>query len=204
MRPATGAPIRPARTTANGYERARPGELIHLDVRNWAASPTEAQSGRWPFTAGQGRGIGYNFVHVAIDDHTRIGYAEVLPNEKGATAAAFLTRAARYFAEHGIRRIKRVISDNAVAHRNSTAFRHAVADLGTVQRFIRPHCPWTTGKAELFNRTLQTLWAYRQVFASSKPTTGRAWVLAPALNESTRAAEPHASPECHQPYDQYN
>lgn len=166
--PLTGVPIRAARTTANRYERARPGELVHLDVKKLGRIP---DGGGWRAHGRsenvKGRGIGYDYVHVAIDDHTRIGYAEVLPDEKGTTAAGFLTRAAGYLAEHGIYRIERVITDNAFAYRNSTAFRQAVADLGAVQRFIKPHCPWTNGKAERFNRTLQTEWAYRQVFISS-------------------------------------
>jgi transposase InsO family protein len=166
--PLTGAPIRAARTTPRRYERARPGELVHLDVKKLGRIP---EGGGWRAHGRseqvKGRGIGYDYVHVAIDDHTRIGYAEVLPDEKGATAAGFLTRAAGYFAVHGIDRIERVITDNAFAYRNSDAFHQAVTDLGAVQRFIKPHCPWTNGKAERFNRTLQTEWAYRQIFTSS-------------------------------------
>lgn len=177
--PLTGAPIRAARTTANRYERARPGELVHLDVKKLGRIP---DGGGWRAHGRseqvKGRGIGYDYVHVAIDDHTRLGYAEVLPDEKGATAAGFLTRAAGYFAGHGINRIERVITDNAFAYRNSAAFRQAVAGLGAVQRFIKPHCPWTNGKAERFNRTLQTEWAYRQVFTSSNQ---RQAALAPWL-----------------------
>jgi transposase InsO family protein len=166
--PLTGDPIRAARTTANRYERSRPGELIHLDVKKLGRIP---EGGGWRAHGRseqvRGRGIGYDYVHVAIDDYTRVGYAEVLPDEKGATAAGFLTRAAGYLAGHGIGRIERVITDNAFAYRNSAAFHQAVADLGAVQRFIKPHCPWTNGKAERFNRTLQTEWAYRQPFTSS-------------------------------------
>jgi transposase InsO family protein len=177
--PLTGAPIRASRVTANRYERARPGELVHLDVKKLGRIP---EGGGWRAhgrsEAVRGRGIGYDYVHVAIDDYTRIGYAEVLPDEKGATAAGFLARAASYFARNGIHRIERVITDNAFAYRNSTAFRQAVADLGAVQRFIKPHCPWTNGKAERFNQTLQTEWAYRQVFASSNQ---RQAALAPWL-----------------------
>lgn len=166
--PLTGDPIRAARATANRYERDRPGELVHLDVKKLGRIP---DGGGWRARGRseqvRDRGIGYDYVHVAIDDHTRIGYAEVLPDEKGPTAAGFLTRAASYFAGHGIDRIERVITDNAFAYRKSTAFRQAVTDLGAVQRFIKPHCPWTNGKAERFNRTLQTEWAYRQIFTSS-------------------------------------
>jgi transposase InsO family protein len=177
--PLTGAPIRAARTTTHRYERARPGELVHLDVKKLGRIP-EGGGCRAHGRSEQvkGRGIGYDYVHVAIDDHTRLGYAEVLPDEKGATAAGFLTRAAGYFASHGIHRIERIITDNALAYRNSTAFRQAVADLGAVQRFIKPHCPWINGKAERFSRTLQTEWAYRRVFTSS---THRQAALAPWL-----------------------
>ncbi|MDF9749198.1 transposase [Arthrobacter sp. ES3-54] len=129
--PLTGAPIRAARTTTNRYGRARPGELVHLDVKKLGRIP---DGGGWRAHGRseqvKGRGIGYDYDHVAIDDHTRIGYAEVLPDEKGATAAEFLTRAAGYFAGHGIHRIERVITDNAFAYRNSAAFHQAVADLG--------------------------------------------------------------------------
>lgn len=124
--PLTGAPIRTARTTPNRYERARPGELVHLDVKKLGRVP---DGGGWRAHGRseqvKGRGLGYDYVHVAIDDHTRIGYAEVLPDEKGATAAGFLTRAAGCFAGHGIHRIERVITDNAFAYRNSAAFHQA-------------------------------------------------------------------------------
>ncbi|MDN4612733.1 IS481 family transposase [Arthrobacter burdickii] len=166
--PLTGTPIRASRASSNRYERTTPGELVHLDVKKLGRIPA---GGGWRAHGRseqvRGRGIGYDYVHVAIDDHTRVGYAEVLPDEKGVTAAGFLVRAGTYFAEQGITRIERVITDNAFAYRNSAAFARAVADLGAVQRFIKPHCPWTNGKAERFNRTLQTEWAYRQVFTSS-------------------------------------
>ncbi|WP_197332391.1 integrase core domain-containing protein, partial [Ralstonia solanacearum] len=113
------------------------------------------------------RGIGFDYVHAAVDDHTRLAYAEIHPDEKGATAAGFLTRAAAYFAGRGITRIERVITDNAFAYRHSTAFKNAVQDLGARQKFIRPHCPWQNGKVERFNRTLATEWAYRQPFTSN-------------------------------------
>ncbi len=134
---------------ANRYKRARAGELTNLDVKKLGRVP---DGGGWRAHGRseevKGRGIGYDYVHVAIDEHTRTGYAEVLPDEKGATAAGFLAPAAGYFAAHRIHRIERLITDNAFAYRNSTAFRQAVADLGAVQRFIKPHCPWTNGRAE--------------------------------------------------------
>lgn len=126
----------------------------------------------------RGRGIGFDYVHAAVDDHIRLAYAEIHPDEKGATAAGFLTRAAAHFAGHGITRIDRVISDNAFAYRRSTAFKAAVAELGAEQRFIKPHCPWTNGKVERFNRTLATEWAYRKPFTSNQARTD---ALAPWL-----------------------
>lgn len=89
----------------------------------------------------RGRGTGYDYVHVAIDDHTRLGYAEVLPDEKGTTSAGFLTRAAAYLTTHSIDRIERVLIDNAFAYRNSAVLKQAVEDLSAVQRFIKPRCP---------------------------------------------------------------
>jgi transposase InsO family protein len=98
----------------------------------------------------------------------------VLPDEKGTTCAAFLARAAAYFAGHGIDRIERVMTDNAWAYKYS--LRDVCASLGTRQKFIKPHCPWQNGKVERLNRTLVTEWAYRQVFTSN---TERAAALAP-------------------------
>lgn len=116
----------------------------------------------------------YGYVHAAVDDHSRLAYAKIHADEKADTCAGFLTRADDFFAAHGISRIERVITDNAWAYRKSTAFRQAMAHLGAEQRFIRPHCPWTNGKVERFNRTLQTEWAYRQCSLAT-PNAPRTW-----------------------------
>jgi transposase InsO family protein len=178
--PLTGTPIRASRHSARRYERAHPGELIHVDVKKIGRIP---DGGGWRAHGRseqvKGRGIGYDYVHAAVDDHTRLAYAEILPDEKGPTAAAFLHRAGNWFAEHGIS-IQRVITDNAFAYRKSRAFQAAVAELGAVQRFIKPHCPWTNGKVERFNRTLQTEWAYRRIYTSN---TRRAAALPRWLQE---------------------
>ena len=116
----------------------------------------------------------HGFIHVVLDDHSRLAYSEILPDEKGITCAAFLARAAAYFAGHGIDRIERVMTDNAWAYRHS--IRAVFAALGAKQVFIRPHCPWQNGKVERLNRTLITEWAYRQVFTSNAE---RAAALAP-------------------------
>jgi transposase InsO family protein len=182
--PITGAVIRATRATANRYEHEHPGDLVHVDVKKlgripagggwrvqgWTAENHQSRIAKKP--------IGFDYVHAAVDDHTRLAYAEIHADEKGDTAAGFLTRAAAYFAEHGITRIERVISDNAFAYRNSAAFKAAVAKLGAKQKFIKPHCPWQNGKVERFNRTLATEWAYRQPFASNQ---ARADALAPWL-----------------------
>ncbi len=179
--PLTGQLIRASRATANRYERERPGELIHVDVKKLGRIP---DGGGW---RAHGRGarpadkrrLGFDYIHAVIDDHTRLAYAEVHDDEKGTTAAGVLLRAAEFFARSGIPRIERVISDNAFAYRNSTAFKAAVAEIGAVQRFIKPHCPWTNGKIERLNRTLATEWAYRQVFTSNDERTA---ALDPWLN----------------------
>src|SRR4051812_34383702 len=118
---------------------------------------------------------------------TRLAYSEVLPDEKDATCAAFLPRAADYFAAHGIPRIERVMTDNARAYRCS--LRHVVAALDAKQLFIKPHCPWQNGKVERLNRTLQTEWASRQVFTSN---AGRTAALAPSL-EHYNTQRPHSA-----------
>jgi transposase InsO family protein len=175
--PITGALIRATRATTNRYEHEHPGDLVHVDVKKLGRIP---DGGGWRVHGRKeefrGRGIGFDYVHAAVDDHSRLAYAEVHPDEKGATAAQFLTRAAAYFAEHGIVRIQRVISDNALAYRRSQPFKDAVAKLGARQKFIKPHCPWQNGKVERFNRTLAAEWAYRQPFTSNQ---ARADALAP-------------------------
>lgn len=114
-----------------------------------------------------GRRVGHDYVHCAIDDHTRLAYAEIHPDETAATCAAFLRSAAAWFAGHGIDRIERVMTDNAKAYRISHAGRDALADLAAQPRFTRPRRPQTNGKAEGFNRTLADEWAYQRPFTST-------------------------------------
>lgn len=102
-----------------------------------------------------------------VDDHSRLAYSEILPNEQGPTCAGFLLRAAAFFAAHGIDRIQRVLTDNHWSYTKSGDFADAITTLGAKHKRIKPHCPWQNGKAERFNRTLQTEWAYRQVFHSN-------------------------------------
>ena len=179
--PLTGQVIRSSKTTAIRYERDRPGELVHMDVKKigripdgggWRAHGREIGS----TSAKRKALIGYDYVHSMVDDHARLAYSEILPDEKGPTCAAFLARAIAYFIGHGITRIERLMTDNAWAYRWS--LREVCTEHGIRQKFIRPHCPWQNGKAERYNRTLQTEWAYRQVFATNQE---RADALAPWL-----------------------
>lgn len=181
--PLTGQVIRSSKTTAVRYERDRPGELVHMDVKKIGKIP---DGGGWrahgrqmgSTAAAKKARIGYDYVHSLVDDHSRLAYSEILPDEKGPTAGAFLRRAATYFAEHGITRIERVLTDNHFSYRLSNDVAAAITDLGAKHIFIRPHCPWQNGKVERFNRTLQVEWAYRQVFLSND---ARSAALAPWL-----------------------
>lgn len=179
--PITGEVIRSSKQTALRYERDRPGELVHMDVKKLGRIP---DGGGWRV---HGRGassiqrdrstkVGFDFVHSLVDDHSRLAYSEVLPDEKGSTCAAFLERAIAYFAVYGISRIERLITDNAWAYRNS--LRAVCAEHGIRQKFIKPHCPWQNGKVERLNRTLATEWAYRRPYATNDERTA---ALAPWL-----------------------
>ena len=193
--PVTGAVIRASKATTHRYERAAPGDLVHLDVKKLGRIPDGGgwrAQGRAATNGAKGRrsragGVGFDYVHAAVDDHSRLAYAEIHADEKGGTAAGFLLRAADFFASHGIE-IREVITDNALAYRNSTDFKQAIAALGARQLFIKPHCPWQNGKVERFNRTLQNEWAYRQPFTSNN---ARAEALAPWLEHYNTERDHH-------------
>ena len=175
--PMTGELIRASKTTAVRYERERPGELVHMDVKKLGRIPDGGgwrALGRDKIARPPKAGRGFDYVHSLVDDHSRLAYSEILADEKGPTCAAFLRRAAGYFRDHGINRIERVMTDNAWAYRWS--IREVCDELGARQVFIKPHCPWQNGKVERLNRTLQTEWAYRRVFISNAE---RAAALAP-------------------------
>ena len=179
--PMTGQVIRSSKVTAVRYERSRPGELVHMDVKKLARIPDGGgwrAHGRAAGSSSRHRAtvLGYDYVHSLVDDHSRLAYSEILPDEKGTTCAAFLARAAAYFAAHGITRIERLMTDNAWAYRYS--LRDICASLGARQKFIKPHCPWQNGKVERLNRTLATEWAYHQAFTSNDQ---RSAALAPWL-----------------------
>ena len=162
------------------YERSRPGELIHVDVKKlgrivggagWRVRGGPQHYNR-TYTDKHGlkrRTVGYEYVHIAVDDYSRLAYAEVLADEKAATAAAFLRRAVRFYHRHGIR-VERVLSDNGGAYRGVV---HALAcrQLGIKHLRTRPYRPQTNGKAERFIRTLLTGWAYGAIYRSSHERT---------------------------------
>jgi transposase InsO family protein len=181
--PVTGIQIRASRRTQLRYERAAPGDLIHIDVKKLGRIP---DGGGWrsegpavdDHHGRRSRGTGFDYVHAAVDDHSRLAYAEVLADEKGPTCAGFLTRAAEFYASHGIT-VRQVISDNALNYRLSTDFQNVITGLGATHILIKPHCPWQNGKVERFNRTMQEGWAYRQVFRANSE---RADALSPWLD----------------------
>lgn len=177
--PMTGEVIRASKATAVRYERDRPGELVHMDVKKIGRIPDGGgwrAHGRANVTRDRVNGPGFDYVHSLVDDHSRLAYSEVLADEKGPTCAGFLARAIAYFATHHITGIEELMTDNAWAYRWS--LRDLCAAHGIRQLFIKPHCPWQNGKVERLNRTLQTEWAYRQIFTTN---TDRAAALAPWL-----------------------
>ncbi|WP_093749258.1 IS481 family transposase [Streptomyces sp. PAN_FS17] len=137
---------RPTGQPIRRYEHDRPGELIHVDVK---------KLGRIPDGGG----------------HSRLAYNEVHPDEKAATCAAFLRRAAAFFTAHGIDRIERVLTDNAWPYRKSFAWRQALADLGATGKLTRIYRPQTNGKVERFNRTLLDEWAYQRPYTTNDERT---------------------------------
>jgi transposase InsO family protein len=161
----------------NRYERRRPGELIHIDVKKLGRilKPGHRVTGNRRGQASTHRGgkavrlAGWEFVHVAIDDHSRLAYAEVLTDEQGLTAVAFLKRALEFFAGHGVS-VQRVMTDNGspyVSHVHAAACR----ELQLKHLRTRPYRPRTNGKAERFIQTLQREWAYGRIFQTSAERT---------------------------------
>jgi transposase InsO family protein len=149
------------------YQREHPGELVHLDVKKLGRIPDGGGHkihGR--AAAKRGRGIGYDYLHSAVDDRSRVAFSPILADETGQTAARFLVEAAGFFAEHGVR-IERVLTDNAKAYTESVVFAETAADLGIRLKRTRPYRPQTNGKVERFNRTLLDEWAYARLYRSN-------------------------------------
>jgi transposase InsO family protein len=157
--------------------------------RSWAASlmvvATASTAGPRGF---RGRGIGYDYVHSAVDDRSRVAFSQILNDETGTTAARFLVEAAGFFADHGVV-IQRVLTDNAKAYAESVVFAETAAGLGIRLKRIRPYRPQTNGKVERFNRTLLEEWAYGRLYRS---TTERRRALARWLRFYNRR-RPHTA-----------
>lgn len=198
--PLTGVAIRASRRTANRYEHPYPGSLVHIDVKKLGRIP---DGGGWKAHGRsedvKGRGIGYDYVHTAIDDHSRLAYAEIHHDEKGTTCAGFLTRAVAFYASHGIT-VERVISDNAKNYRLSRDFLTTAHELGVRLKTIRPYCPWTNGKVERLNRTLAAEWAYSRVFTSNAERAA----LLPTWLKSYNLDRPHLGIGGQRPIDRVN
>jgi transposase InsO family protein len=172
----------------NRYEHQRPGELVHLDIKKLARfdRPGHRLLGR-----GRGRyetGAGYEYLHVCVDDYSRLAYTELLPDERGTTVAAFLHRAASSFAAHGIT-IKRVLTDNGSGYLSHT-FAERCTQLQIKHSRTRPRRPQTNGKAERFIQTILREWAYARLYSTSDE---RASTLPTWLNHyppATRLEQP--------------
>ena len=156
----TGVPIR--------YVREHPGELLHLDVKKLARIPEGGGHRMLGRERGRGRpeGGGYDYLHVAVDDCSRVAYVGVFADERGPTAARFLLDAAMFFASRGVR-IERVLTDRAMTYTRSDDFAAAIASLPARHLTTRPYRPQTNGKAERFIQTMLREWAYSRLYQSN-------------------------------------
>lgn len=163
---------RPTRVIVR-YERERPGELVHVDVKKQGRIPA---GGGWHVhgrdrMAGSRikRGAGYDFVHAAVDDRSRLAYAEILADERKETASAFMGRALGFFSDRGVK-VERVLTDNGACYR-SGEFARVLAEAGIGHRRTRPYRPQTNGKVERFNLTLKWEWAYARPYRTNASRT---------------------------------
>jgi transposase InsO family protein len=149
------------------YQREHPGELVHIDVKKLGRIPEgggHRAHGR--AKAARERGIGYDYIHSAVDDRSRVAFSQILPDESAAPAAVFLIEAASFFADHGVV-IQRVLTDNAKAYTQSILFAETAAGLGITLKRTRRYRPQTNGKVERFHKTLLDEWAYRRLYRSN-------------------------------------
>jgi transposase InsO family protein len=154
----TGVPVR--------YVRERPGELVHVDVKRLGRVPDGGGHRMLGPDARRDRGIGYDYLHVAIDDATRVAYVAVRPDELAASTVSFMVEAVAFFADLGVQ-VERVMTDNAMTYTRSRSLAVLLADLGIRHLRTRPRRPQTNGKAERFIGTLQREWAYARLFRSN-------------------------------------
>lgn len=170
----------------NRYEHDAPGDLLHLDIKKLGRyeRPGHRVTGS---RQNRSRGAGWEYVHVAIDDHSRIAFSSIHPDESGRSACHALLKAVRYYASLGIR-FTRVLTDNGACYK-SRRFRRLCKRLGLKQRYTRPYSPRTNGKAERFIQTALHEWAYARSYESSEQ---RGWHL-PAWLHQYNWHRPHAS-----------
>jgi len=158
------------------YEWARPGDMVHVDVKKIGRIP---DGGGWRVhgrgstqhkangrAKSAGAGAGYLYLHSAVDDHSRLAYTEELLDEKGATAAGFWARAVKFFGRHGIKRIRRVLTDNGSCYR-SMLFNAALTKTRTRHKRTRPYRPQTNGKVERYQQTLAREWANQRAWSNN-------------------------------------
>ena len=163
------------------YEREHPGELIHLDIKKLGriGSVGHRITGRYPGAINRHHGIGWEFVHVCIDDASRIAFVQVMADQRKESAVAFLEAAVAYYAKLGVR-VECVMTDNGSCY-CSKMFRAACKRLGLRQIYTRPYTPKTNGKAERFIQTALREWAYAQAYQNSAQRTAELpnWLLSP-------------------------
>jgi transposase InsO family protein len=160
---------RPTGRVIRRYERDRPGELVHVDIKKLGRL---RDGGGWRVHGRQETSrsrhrtrAGYEYVHSAVDDRSRLAYSEILPDERGPSCAAFLERAIRFYRQHGVT-VERVLTDNAKAYRDGFDFHRVLDEHGIGHRLIQPYRPQTNGKVERYNRTLLDESAYASAFRS--------------------------------------
>lgn len=147
------------------YERAHPGELLHIDIKKLGRFERVGHRITGDRRCGESRGAGFEFVHVAIDDASRLAFSQILPDEKKKSAIAFLKAAVAHYAQLGVK-VTRVMTDNGSCYR-SKEFRTACRDLRLRHITTRPYTPKTNGKAERFIQTALREWAYAQAYPTS-------------------------------------
>ena len=168
------------------YERSRPGEMIHLDIKKLGRFDVAGHRATGDRQAGRSRHAGWDFLHVCVDDASRLAYTEVLPSEGQADTTAFLQRALAWLARHGVS-VQRVMTDNGSAYR-SRLFAKALHQAGARHVRTRPYTPRTNGKAERFIQTSLREWAYARPYGSSAERTLAIGPWTDAYN----LARPHA------------
>ena len=201
--PLTGEPRqRVVRGLGIRYERSRPGELLHMDVKKLATIPP---GGGWP-VHGRGNvaklGVGWTLAHSVVDDHTRLAYSEPLPDEKAPTVVAFTIRALQFYREYGITHIQEIMTDNHPGYTHSLAFKALLRGRGIKHLTIKPQNPQQNGKAERYHQTLKPEWANRQAWPTKKPEprpspTGSTTTI--TTNPTPASEENHPSPDWKQP-----